>query len=173
MVRNHLDVTTAENSPYLHLIPSTPSLWNRNGFSPSLAFMWLKSERMLRPAFTSRFQSVKHVSFLHTLRAQNRDGPSIRSSHPEHMMLVRNSSTFLTRPLNLLFSSRYNPFTGPDAWPRELLENRASPNATTVVGSSAVIRRQTSSYAFARLMWDFQRSLRHRAAPWNSRNASR
>ena len=38
---------------------------------------------------------TKHVSFLHTLRAQNRDGPSIRSSHPEHMMLVRNSSTFL------------------------------------------------------------------------------
>src|SRR3954452_22656137 len=105
---------------------------------------------------------TKHVSFLHTLRAQNLDGPSIRSSHPEHMMLIRNSSTSLTHPLNLLFSSQYNPFTSPDAWPQELLENCASLNVTTVVGSLVVVCQQTSSYAFAQLMCDIQRSLRHR-----------
>jgi hypothetical protein len=111
--------------------------------------------------------------FLHTLSPQNRDGPSIRSSHPEHMTLVRYSSTILTLPLNLFFNSRYNPFTGPDAWPRELLENRPSPKATTVAGSSAVIRRQSVLYAFVRSIWVFHRSRRHRGAPWNSRNASR
>jgi hypothetical protein len=100
---------------------------------------------------------------LHTLRAQNRGLLSIHPSHSEHTMLVRNSSTCLTRPL--LFSSRYSVFTGPGAWPRELLENRPSPNATIVPGPPPVTRRQTSSYAFVRLMWDFQRNLRHLIEP--------
>src|SRR6184192_162357 len=90
--------------------------------------------------------------FLHTLSLQNFDGPSIRSSHPEHMILVRYSSTILTLPLNLLFNSRYNPFTGPGACPQELLENRPSPKTTTVVRSPAVISLTPSTLAF----WDLR-----------------
>src|SRR3954465_12798474 len=99
--------------------------------------------------------------FLHTLSPQNFDSPSICSSHPEHMILIWYSSTILTLPLNLLFNSRYNPFTGPGACPRELLENQPSPKTTPGVGSPAVIRWQSISYAFIRSIWVFHRSRCH------------
>jgi len=45
-------------SSYLHLGPGAWSRRNGSSLSPACAFMWRKMRRMLREAFTSRFQSV-------------------------------------------------------------------------------------------------------------------
>jgi hypothetical protein len=68
----------------------------------------------LKQAKNQSKKLTKHMS-LHTVIAQNRNGPPIHPSHIEHTTLDLNSSTRRTLCPSLLFNSRNNPFTGPGA----------------------------------------------------------
>ena len=134
----------------------------RHGRSPAFAFIHRKMARMFLPAFTSRFQLVKHTSG-QTLTCHLRVRFGRLPSHREQVIDVLYSSIIrsLHRPRKRLRSC----FVGVLAWPRELCAKLASPRATIVRAFPFVIRCTMTSHIFSLAMWLFHRKRSHRCVP--------